>query len=67
MKALIVFLCWCILWVLFWPLALLVLLLSPAFLVVGLLVWLFVLLVRGLAAFLEALVMLPARLLGSKK
>ena len=66
MKALIALLCWCILWVLCWPLALLVLLLSPAILVIGLVVWVLVKGVQGIGAFLEALFMLPARLLGHR-
>jgi hypothetical protein len=64
MKALITFLCWCILWVLCWPLALVVLLLSPLILAVALVIWVLVMGVRGLGAFLESLFMLPARLLG---
>ena len=66
MKALIAFMCWCILWVLCWPLALLVLLLSPAILVIGLVIWVLVKGVQGLGALLEALFMLPARLLGHR-
>jgi hypothetical protein len=64
MKTLIFFVCWCILLVLSWPLALLVLLLAP-------LVWLLSLPFRvvGLAvaavlALLRAILFLPARLLG---
>jgi hypothetical protein len=64
MKALIAFICWCILWVLCWPLALVVLILSPVILVIGLVIWLLVTGVRGVGALLEALIMLPARLLG---
>ena len=64
MKALIAFACWCILWVLCWPLALLVLLLSPLVLLIGLVIWVLVLGVRGVVALLESLFMLPARLLG---
>ncbi len=64
MKALMAFLCWCILWVLCWPLALLFLILSPLILVAGLAIWVLVKGIQGLGAFLEALFMLPARLLG---
>jgi hypothetical protein len=64
MKVLIAFLCWCILWVLCWPLALLVLILSPVILLIGLVIWVLVKGVQGLGAFLESLFMLPARILG---
>ncbi|MBP8305504.1 MAG: hypothetical protein KBE04_15430 [Phycisphaerae bacterium] len=64
MGALIAFLCWCILWVLCWPLALLILLFSPLILLVLLVVWVLVMGVCGLGAFLGALFMLPARALG---
>jgi len=64
MKALILFVAWCILWVLSWPVALLVLVLAP-------LVWLLSLPLRlvGIcvgAAFvlLKTLLLLPARLFG---
>lgn len=60
------FLLWCILFVLCWPLALLALLLWP-------IVWLLLLPLRllgiavdGVFGLLRALVMLPARLLGSR-
>ena len=64
MKTLIAVVAWCILFVLCWPLALLVLVLWP-------LVWLVALPFRlvgitftALFAFLQALLFLPARLLG---
>ena len=66
MKTLIALLLWCVLFVLCWPLAVLALLLWP-------LAWLFALPFRlagvtfnALVAFLAALFMLPARLLGAK-
>ena len=66
MKALILFVGWCILFVLCWPLALLALVLAP-------LVWLLSLPLRlvgitldAMFALLRALVMLPARLLGGR-
>jgi uncharacterized membrane protein YvlD (DUF360 family) len=66
MKALILFVAWCILFVLCWPLALLALILLP-------LVWLLSLPLRligitfgALFAFIRALLYLPARLLGWK-
>ena len=61
------FLLWCILFVLCWPVALLALVLYP-------LVWLFLLpfrlagiAVAGLLAFFEAIIFLPARLLGGHR
>ncbi len=64
MKALILFVAWCILFVLAWPVALLALVLFP-------LVWLLTLPFRlvGIAmeavfAFLRAILFLPARVLG---
>jgi hypothetical protein len=67
MKALILLVCWCILFVLCWPVALLVLVLLP-------ILWLLVLPFRlvgvvfgALFAFVQALLFLPARLLGWRK
>jgi hypothetical protein len=64
MKALILFVLWCILLTLCWPLALLALILFP-------LVWLLSLPLRligltfgALFAFLRAILLLPARILG---
>lgn len=61
------FVAWCVLFVLCWPVALLALLLAPV-------VWLLLLPLRligitfdALFAFLGALLMLPARLLGSRR
>ena len=66
MKALILFVAWCILFVLAWPVALLALVLFP-------LVWLLTLPFRlvGIAmeavfAFLRAILFLPARVLGHR-
>lgn len=66
MKTLFALLAWCVLFVLCWPLALLVLVLWP-------LAWLLLLPFRlvgitfsALFAFLHAVLMLPARLLGWK-
>ena len=66
MKALLLLVGWCILFVLCWPLALLALVLAP-------LVWLLSLPLRlvgitldAMFALLRALVMLPARLLGGR-
>jgi hypothetical protein len=64
MKALILFVAWCILFVLAWPLAILALILYP-------IIWLLLLPFRligiavgGVLAFVKALFFLPARLLG---
>lgn len=66
MKTLLLFTAWCILLVLAWPVAVLVLLLFP-------LVWLLALpfrlageVVEALFALLRAVLMLPARLLGHR-
>jgi hypothetical protein len=67
MKALILFVAWCILLVLCWPLALATLVLLP-------LVWLIALpfriagiVLRAMLAFIHALLFLPARLLGYRR
>ena len=67
MKALILFVGWCILFVLCWPLALLALILFPV-------VWLLTLPFRligitfeALLALVRALLLLPARLLGWRR
>lgn len=67
MKTLLIAICWCILFVLSWPLALLVLLLWPV-------VWLLLLPFRlvgiafeGVFALLRSIVLLPARLLGYRR
>ena len=67
MKALILFVGWCILFVLCWPLALLALILFPV-------VWLLTLPFRligitfeALLALVRAVLMLPARLLGWRR
>jgi hypothetical protein len=66
MKTFLIFLCWCILFLLSWPLAILALVLFP-------LVWLLVLPFRVLFivaeagfALLKAILLLPARLFGYK-
>lgn len=66
MKSLLIAICWCILFVLSWPLALLVLILWPV-------VWLLLLPFRlvgiafeGVLGLLRAIVLLPARLLGHR-
>jgi hypothetical protein len=64
MKLLILFLLWCILFVLCWPLALLVLVASPLVCLLTLPFWLLGVCVGGVFAFLKALLFLPARVLG---
>ena len=66
MRFFLVFLCWCLLLVLCWPVALLALVLFP-------LVWLFLLpfrllgiVVHGGLALIKAILLLPARLLGCR-
>jgi hypothetical protein len=66
MKTLILFIAWCILFVLAWPLAILALILFP-------IIWLLLLPFRligiavgGVLALVKAIVFLPARILGYK-
>ncbi|MET0581072.1 MAG: hypothetical protein ABWZ08_03765 [Pseudoxanthomonas sp.] len=64
MKVLIATLAWCLLFVLCWPLALLVLALWPVVWLLALPFRLAAITVSALFAFLQALLFLPARLLG---
>ena len=64
MKILIALLAWCVLLVLCWPLALLALVLWPLVWLVSLPFRLIGITFSALFAFLHALLMLPARLLG---
>lgn len=64
MKALILFVGWCILFVLCWPVALLALILFPVVWLVSLPLRLIGITVKALFAFLRAMLFLPARLLG---
>ena len=64
MKTLVALAAWCILFVLCWPLALLVLVLWPIAWLVSLPFRLVGVTFSALFAFLHALLMLPARLLG---
>jgi hypothetical protein len=66
MKTLIALLLWCVLWVLCWPLALLALVLWPLAWLVALPFRLVGVTFSALFAFLGALFMLPARLLGAR-
>lgn len=64
MKTLVLFVAWCILLVISWPVALLALVLAPVVWLVALPFRLLGLVVRAVFAFLAALLFLPARLLG---
>lgn len=64
MKALILFVGWCILFVLCWPVALLALILLPLIWLVCLPLRLIGMTIEAAFALLRALLLLPARLLG---
>jgi hypothetical protein len=67
MKVLILFVAWCILFVLYWPVALLALVLLPIVWVLSLPLRLIGITLHAVFAFIRALLFLPARLLGWKK
>jgi hypothetical protein len=64
MKALILFVLWCILFVLCWPIALLALLLFPVVWLLSLPLRLIGITVHAVFALMRTLLLLPARLLG---
>ena len=64
MKALILFVAWCVLLALSWPIAIVALVLAPFVWLVALPFRLAGLVIHALFAFLAALLFLPARLLG---
>jgi hypothetical protein len=66
MKALLLFVGWCILFVLCWPLALIALIVLPIIWLLSLPLRLLGITVDALFAFIHALLFLPARLLGWK-
>ena len=66
MKALLVFIAWCVLFVLCWPVALLALVLWPLAWLISLPFRLVGITLEAVFAFLRALLFLPARLLGHK-
>ena len=66
MNALLVFIAWCVLFVLCWPVALLALVLWPIAWLISLLFRLVGITLEAVSAFLRALLLLPARLLGHK-
>jgi hypothetical protein len=67
MKVLMLFVVWCILFVLCWPVALLALILFPVVWLVSLPLRLIGITLNALFAFLGALLFLPARLLGWRR
>jgi len=64
LKALILFVAWCLLLVLSWPIALVALVLAPVVWLIALPFRLAGLAIHAVFAFLAALLFLPARLLG---
>lgn len=66
MKTMILLVAWCILFVLAWPVALLVLLLWPAIWLLALPLRLLGIAVEAALALVRAVLMLPARLLGHR-
>jgi hypothetical protein len=66
MKALILLVCWCILFALCWPIALLALVLFPLVWILALPFRLIGIATHALFAFVRALLFLPARLLGGR-
>ena len=67
MKVLILFIGWCLLFVLCWPIALLALVLLPLIWLLSLPLRLIGITVSAAFAFIRAILFLPARLLGSKR
>ena len=67
MKALILFIGWCILFVLCWPLAVLALVLLPVVWLVSLPLRLVGITIEAVFSFIRALLFLPARLLGYRR
>jgi hypothetical protein len=66
MKALILFVGWCILFVLYWPLAVLALLLFPIVWLISIPLRLVGITLGAVFAVIRAVLFLPARLLGGK-
>jgi hypothetical protein len=64
MKSLILFIGWCILFVLCWPVALLAMILFPIVWLISLPLRLIGITVEGIFALVRALLFLPARMLG---
>ena len=66
MKVLLLFIGWCLLFVLSWPVALLALVLAPIVWLVSLPLMLVGITIGAVFAFIRALLLLPARLLGAR-
>jgi hypothetical protein len=66
MKALTVFFIWCVLFVLAWPVAILALLLAPIVWLLSIPFRIFGAVLEAILAFIKAVLLLPARLLGHK-
>jgi hypothetical protein len=64
MRLLLVIVLFCILWSVAWPLALVVLVASPLLLLIAIPLGLFGILISAVFALVEAVLMMPARLLG---
>jgi hypothetical protein len=67
MKALLLFVCWCILFVLCWPVAVLALILFPVVWLISIPLRLIGITVNAFFALLSAVLFLPAHLLGWKR
>jgi hypothetical protein len=67
MKTLILFVAWCILFVLCWPLAILALILFPVVWLLSLPIRLIGITVDAVFTFIRAILFLPSRLLGWRK
>lgn len=67
MKALLVFIAWCVLFVLCWPVALIALVVWPVVWLISLPFRLVGITLEAVFALLRALLFLPARLLGHKR
>lgn len=66
MKVLLVIICWCILFAISWPLALLALALFPVVWLISLPLRLLFHIVEGCLALVRAILLLPARLFGHR-
>jgi hypothetical protein len=67
MRALLLLVGWCLLWVWSWPIALLVLLLAPVVWLLSLPFRVLGIVLEGVWSLLRALVLLPSRLLGGPR
>ena len=67
MKGLILFVAWCILLLLCWPVAILVLLLLPVLWVLSIPFRIVAIVLESVLSFLRAVLLLPSRLLGGRQ